>query len=226
MIVALVAGCALALAPSAALASSGNVAETQALARATNTLVKASTPDVPRGLAAVRGYAQKVAAQCPKVAAGSPENGDSSQLDDEVVGAITTVGYHLAKAPAAAFEHAVAHLSWSNSKLTRAVHTFATKLAGLTSLATPNICGDVEAWVHSGFQTIPSSTTQFLARYNKVDTTAEEVPQIIALATPYGTPSDLPVLRRVERLEAQLGQAEADAVAYYTEAMNAMELNQ
>jgi len=34
------------------------------------------------------------------------------------------------------------------------------------------------------------------------------------------------VLRRVERLEAQLGEAEANGVEYYTYLMNSIDLNQ
>src|ERR1700691_4896988 len=124
----LCAGSVLALTPTVALASSGDEAATQALARATNTLVLAATPDVPRGLAAVKRYASQLAGQCPGAAVGSPQNYDSkhpaakppaarlagqfpgaavgspqnydsNQLDDELIGAMTVVGYRTAAAP-------------------------------------------------------------------------------------------------------------------------------
>jgi hypothetical protein len=215
-----------AAAPSAALASSPNVAATQALARATNTLVSAARPEIGRALADVKSYTNQVAAQCPRVAARSPQNDDSEQLDNEVAGALTTVGYHTAAAPIAAFAHAVKSLRWSDGKLTRAVRTFATKLVGLSTLATPNLCGDVGSWVASGYATLPASTVQFDQRYAATDVEAEESPLIIRLATPYATPSEFSVLRRVERFEAQLAEAEAHGVEDYTHLMDSIELNQ
>jgi hypothetical protein len=225
--VLLVLACAaLATAPQAALAESGDVATTQALANATNTLVNAARPDIHKALTAVKSYADQTAAQCPRVAMESPQNHDSEQLDNEVVGAMTVVGYRTAAAPIAAFDRAVKGLHWSNGRLTRAVRTFATKLVGLSTLAVPNLCGDIGAWVSSSFATLPASTIAFNQRYTAVDPEAEESPLIIRLATPYALPRDVPILHRVERFEAQLAEAEANAVEFYSHLMNSLELNQ
>jgi len=215
----------LAFAP-AALAGSNNVAATRALASATNTLVVAATPEVPRGLAAAEHYASGLVAQCPKVAVGSPQNHDSEQLDNELIGAMTTVGYRVAAAHIAVFAHAVGGLRWSNSRLTNAVHRFARKLLGLSKLATPNVCGDIQTWVASGFQMVPASTVAFDKTYLSTTPEAEEVPLIVQLATPYASPSEIPVLKRVERLEEKLGEAEAAAVESYSRVIIALELKQ
>ncbi len=222
----LLAGVALAVAPPAASANSADVATTQALARATNTLVRASEPDIAKALANVKSFANQTLAQCPHVAAGSPQNRDSEQLDFEVVGVMTAVGYHTAAGPIATFAHAVKGLHWSNGRLTRAVRTFTSKLVGLSTLAVPSLCGDIGAWATSGYQTLPASTAQFNQHYNAVDPEAEESPLIIKLATPYATPSDVPILHRVERFEAQLAEAEASGVAIYTNFMDSIELKQ
>ena len=222
----LCAGSVLALTPTVALASSGDEAATQALARATNTLVLAATPDVPRGLAAVKRYASQLAGQCPGAAVGSPQNYDSNQLDDELIGAMTVVGYRTAAAPIATFAHAVRGLSWSNRRLTRTVRTFATKLQELSTLAVPDLCGDIEAWTASAFKTLPASTVPFVRHFLAVTPEAEEVPLMIRLLMPYATPSDVPILHRVERLEARLGEAEAAAVETYSKLIIALELHQ
>ncbi|HWX46045.1 MAG TPA: hypothetical protein VNY52_12080 [Solirubrobacteraceae bacterium] len=219
------AGLALAVAPPAAFAKSGDVAATQALARATDTLVRAASPDVNRALATVRSFTNQIAAQCPQAAAGSPQDHNSEQLSNEVVGAMTAVGYRTAATPIAAFARAVRGLRWSNHRLTRAVRTFASKLVGLSTLATPNLCGDIEGWVAGGYATLPASTVQFDRHYVTVEPEAEESPLILRLAAPYTTPADLPILHRVEHLEAQLAEAEAHAVAYYVHVMNALALN-
>lgn len=223
---ALLAATGLMIAPSGTLASSRDVAETNALARATNTLVEAANPEVSRGLSAAKRYASSIARQCPNAAAGSPQNHESQQLDWEVIGAMTTVGYRVAAGPVAKFAHAVRGLHWSNSRLTRAVHRFTTKLYGLTRLATPDVCGDIRAWAASGYQTLPASTTSFVKRYLATTPEAEEVPSIINLSMPYATPADVPVLHRVEHLETRLGEAEAAAVESYSRLIMALELKQ
>lgn len=225
-LVSLFAGAALVLAPTAAFASSGDVAATQALARATNTLVRAATPDVSKGLAAAQRYGTRIASQCPGAATGSPQNHESEQLDDELIGAMTIAGYSTAAGPIATFAHAVHGLRWSDARLTRAVKTFAAKLQKLSTLALPNVCGDIQTWAAGGFATVPASTAQFVPHYLAVTPEAEEVPLMIHLLMPYASPSDFPILRRVERLEARLGEAEAAAVETYSRVIMALELHQ
>ena len=137
---------------------------------------------------------------------------------------MTVAGYSTAAGPIATFAHAVRGLHWSNARLTRAVQTFAAKLQKLSTLALPNVCGDVQSWAASGFTTVPASTAQFVPHYLAVTPEAEEVPLMIHLLMPYASPSDFPILRRVERLETRLGEAEAAAVETYSRVIMALEL--
>jgi hypothetical protein len=226
VVVACTALAALAAPPTAVAKSSGDVATTQALARAAKTLLRAARPDIAKGLGAVKSYAKEVAAQCPNAAAGSPQDYGSEQLDNEVVGAMTVVGYRVAAGPIATFYHAVKGLHWSNPKLTHAVKRYATKLEKLVSLTVPSLCGDVKEWVASGYKTLSAQTVQFDKSYAAVDPEAEEGPLIIKLAEPYATPSDIPLYRNIERLESELAEAEANAVFDYKDIMNTLELNQ
>jgi hypothetical protein len=224
--VTVLAGVVLGVAPGAALASSQDVATTQRLARAANALMAAASPEIPRGLAAAEHFAARVAAECPAAAAGSPQNQESEQLDNEVIGAMTVVGYHVAAAPVATFARAVRGLHWSSGRLTRAVQTFAKRLFGLTRLTPPSVCSDIKSWAASGYKTVPASTLAFEKRYFATDPTAEEVPLIIQLSTPFATVSDIPVLKRAERLEVKLGEAEAAAVEAYSRLIIATQLSQ
>ncbi len=222
-----VASMALATVPQAASArSASDVAATQALARATKTLLQAALPDLPKGLANVNHYADEMAAQCPKAAAESPQNHGSEQLDDEVIATLTVVGYRTGAGPIKSFYHAVKGLHWSNPKLTRAVKTFATKLDKLVSLTVPNLCGNVKEWVASGYQTLAPSTTKFLVQYNAVDPEAEEGPLIMRLARPYATVGDISLFHSIEDFESELAETEAHAVFAYKHLMNTMELTQ
>jgi hypothetical protein len=226
-VVLVLASFTLAAAPQVASArSAADMAATQALARATKTLLNAARPDLPKGLAAVNRYAGEVATQCPAVAAKSPQNQGSEQLDNEVVGAMTVVGYRTGSGPIESFYGAVKGLHWSNHKLTRAVKTFATKLDKLVGLTVPSLCGDIKEWVASGYSTLTASTTQFLKQYNAVDPEAEEGPLIMRLARPYATVGDISLFHSIEAFESELAETEAHAVFAYKRIMNTLELNQ
>jgi hypothetical protein len=227
VLVLALASLALAAAPRAASARSGaDLAATQALARATKTLLNAARPDLPKGLAAVNRYAGEIATQCPNVAAKSPQNHGSEQLDYEVVATMTVVGYRTGAGPIKTFYGTVKGLHWSNPKLTRAVKTFATKLDKLVSLTVPSLCGDIKEWVAGGYSTLTASTTQFLKQYNAVDPEAEEGPLIMRLARPYATVGDISLFHSIETFESELAETEAHAVFAYKRIMNTLELNQ
>ena len=226
VVVLAIAGFMLAMAQAASARSAADVAATQTLARATKTLLNAARPDLPKGLAAVNRYAGEIATQCPNAAAKSPQNQGSEQLDDEVIAAMTVVGYRTGAGPIKDFYSVVKGLHWSNPKLTRAVKTFATKLDKLVSLTVPSLCGDIKEWVAGGYKTLTASTTQFLKQYDAVDPEAEEGPLIMRLARPYATVGDISLFHSIESFESELAETEAHAVFAYKRIMNTLELNQ
>lgn len=220
----LLAALVLAVAPSAALANPRDAAATRTYIRANYALVRTARANLAAGEAALKGLVRQITGECPLAAAGSPQNHDSEQLSDEVVGAMTLLVYRPDAAAMGAFAHAVGGLRWSNRRLTRTVSTYAAQLEGLTTLALPNVCGDVRAWAASGYRSLPASTAQFDQRYNADAFEAEEVP--LRLLAPYESASEASLVRRTKRLEAPLAEAEANAVADYTQILDALKLNQ
>jgi hypothetical protein len=219
----LLATLVLAAAPSAALAKSGDAAATRAYVKANYALVLAARSNLASGEAALKDLVRQITGQCPLAAAESPQNRESEQLSNEIVGAMTIVAYRPDAAAMDAFAHAVWGLHWSNRRLTHIVHTYATQLEGLSTLALPEVCGDVEAWVASGCRTLPPSTVQFDQRYYADDIEAEEVP--LRLLAPYESAGEASLVHRTKRLEAPLAQAEANAVADYTKIVDTLKLN-
>jgi hypothetical protein len=214
----------LALAPAAALGQTGNAAATRAYIQANYALTRAARSNLAAGTAALKSLARQITGECPLVAAGSPENHDAEQLSNEVAGALTVVAYRPDAAAAAAFARTVGGLRWSNRTLTRTVKTYVAQLEGLTTLAAPDVCADVKAWAASGYQALPASTTQFDRRYYAVDIEAEEVS--LHLLAPYESAGEASLVRRTKQLEAPLAEAEANAVADYTQILDTLELNE
>jgi hypothetical protein len=220
----LLAVLALAAAPPAALANSGNAAATRAYIKANYALVRAARSNLAAGNAALKSLVRQITGECPLAAAESPENHDAEQLSNEVAGAMTVVVYRPDAAAVAVFARAVRGLRWSNRALTRTVKTYTAQLKGLATLATPDVCGDVKAWAASGYQALPASTLQFDQRYYAVDVEAEEVS--LRLLAPYESAGEASLVRRTKQLEAPLAEAEANAVADYTQILDALKLNQ
>jgi hypothetical protein len=220
----LLAVCVLTAAPAAALAKPGDVAATRAYVKANYALVRAARAQLSAGQATIRSLVREITGECPAAAAQSPEDGDAEQLSDEVVGALYISIYRQDAASIRVFARAVSGLHWSNPKLTRVVKTYATKLEGVSTLKTPDVCSDVKAWAASGFRTLPESTVSFDRAYLAVDIEAEEVP--LRWLAPYEGPAQVSLLRSTKQLEAPLANAEAKAVSNYSEILDSLKLNQ
>jgi hypothetical protein len=220
---ALVFATAPCVVPSAALAKSGDAAATRAYVQANYNLVRAARSSLSVEVGGLKSLVSQITGECPLAAAESPQNHDSEQLSNEVVGAMTVVIYRPDAAAIHTFARSVAGLHWSNRKLTRIVRKYATQLQGLSALATPDVCGDVRAWVASGYQTLAPSTVQFNTSYYADDIEAEEVP--LRLLAPYESAAVSSLVHRTKRLEAPLAEVEAHGVYYYTRILNTLGLN-
>jgi hypothetical protein len=230
----LLAVLALALLPAAALArspdaarthgGSPNSAATRAYVKANYTLVNIARANLPAAQAAIKSLGTTVSGECPLVAVDSPQDRESGQLSNEVVGALEVAAYQPDKESMVAFAHTIRGLHWSNHKLTRMVDAYATKLEGFSTLAAPNICADVKAWAATGYATLPASTVAFDKGFYAYDIEAEEVS--LRLLRPYESATEASLLRRTLRLEEPLAEFEAEAVYDYSEILDSLKLAQ
>jgi hypothetical protein len=160
--IAAIAGVALlAILPASAPAASVDAASTHTFVRAYYTLVRAARAHLRAAEAVPRALLAEVRRECPHAAAGSPQNRDSTQLSNEVIGAMVLTAYHLDLQAVNSFVAVAGHLRWSDPRLTRTVHNNVADLRVLAKLAPPHLCADVEAWVASGFRTLPATTVAF-----------------------------------------------------------------
>jgi hypothetical protein len=214
---------AVAGAGSPALASASDVASTHSYVQANYALVQSAKARIASSKAALKALLVEVSTECPKAAAKSPQDHDSEQLSDEVVGAMVLAGLRPNLGAVHVFAHAVARLHWSNRKLTGTLQSYVAKLNTLSSLTAPNLCADVRAWVASGYQTLPASTVSFDAVYTPAWVALGELPSAL---TPFESPDERALLRASNRAETLLTEAEAGAVETYAGILDALELQQ
>jgi hypothetical protein len=212
----------VALLPASAAAAGGDVATTREYIEANYRLVQASAAKIAPIETTLRGIRSRVLSECPNAAAHSPQDADSEQLSNEVIGTMVTGAVSLAELPATrGFVRIAGSLRWGDSALTSAVHAYVGKVRGLVALAPPQLCADVEGWAASGFRTLPATTAVFAPRFISVWVAPGELPPSLAR---YETPAERPLLRRTRRLEQEFTDMEARAVETWSEIMNGLGL--
>lgn len=222
------AALAVAVAPAQALAGTHGHAKAQDIAttktyiQADYTLAHTARINMQIGEAALESLRQTLSTECPMTAAASPEDEAAAALSNEVIGAMSVVFIRADVQVVDGFAETVAHLHWSNQKLTRKVKAYAAKFKVLAALEEPDVCGDVRTWAASGYKTLPASTTQFDERYKANNVGIGEIPT--HLLAPYEDSHERGVLALTRQFESELVDAEARAVAQWSKILNALEL--
>jgi hypothetical protein len=209
-------------APTPALAASGDVSTTTAYVRANYALVSSAHAKIPRAEAILQSLLRGVRSECPKAAAGSPQNTDSEALTFELVGEMRLAATRPNAGAVATFTRAVARMHWSNPQLTGAVRAYAAQLRKQSTLAVPNVCTEVSAWTASGFQTLPQATTRFNRAMGEYVAMGMLPKRLIA---PYVTPAQRGLLQRTRHFEEDISEVEAFAVETWGEIMDALALS-
>jgi hypothetical protein len=208
--------------PASAQAGGGNVAVTRAYLEANYRFVQDVASRIRPIEEALHGTLVQVQSECPAAAAGSPEDTNSEQLSNEVIGTLVDTAVPLLVHPAALrFVLLAGALKWSDRALTRTIHAYVAKLETLATIGVPSLCSDVRVWAASGFHTLPGSTLRFSKRFMSNWVSAGELPAALAQ---YETPSERPLIRRTQHLEGEIADLEAREVETWGKILNTLKL--
>jgi len=221
-LIVLAVAASLAAGPSIARATPADVTASGEYLAANYRLVKTARAYLRRAEAAPLGVLAKVRRECPMAAAHSPQDSQSTQLSNEVIGAMVLSAYHLDVPSLTGFVRSVQRLHWSNGRLTSAVHAYAAKIAILAKMAPPNLCADVGAWAASGFRVLPASTLRFVPRFMAAWVALGELPPGLGA---YESAASRALASSCNQLEIQLTDGEARAVYSWGDIMNELVLN-
>ncbi len=215
---------AVGLMPSSALAASqGDVSSTHSVLVAANSTLQSVIRTWPALESSFQRLDRKFSAECPDIAAGSPQSEAEQHLSYEVAGALWATAYHQDSKFSQAFIKAVNPLRWSNPAIDRTARKFIKGLREMTSLKVPNLCADVSSWKASGYQTIPSSTLRYDQHVEAIEV---EVPSPKVVAT-YVQPADRALFAKVEHLETRFEELEfSTGQRYWNTVLETLGLNQ
>ena len=208
--------------PSVALASSGDAAATQAYLQANYALVRVAKSHLATSEAGPLHVLAQVQRECPKAGAGSPQDPESTQMSDEVIGSMVFSAYPPDRQAMQAFIRAVSGLHWSNRGLTNAIRSYTGDLKTFLSLSAPDLCGDVQAWAASGYHTLPATTVAFVGKFMPAWVALGFVPRQLA---PFESADGKALARRANTAEVALTDGEARAVEHWGAIMNALMIN-
>ena len=114
----------------------------------------------------------------------------------------------------------IAHLRWSDRRLTRLVHAEAGEERGIVTLVLPDVCADITAWRASAYAALPPSAAGFLARVQAIESSSIVEPSeesreavIVRLLRPYEGPAERRTAKRIEHLEAEIDRRLTAAAA-------------
>ena len=218
-LLALLAAAITLLAPVTAGASDASA--TRAYLSANYALVHAADTRIHQVESTLDGLVAKVRGECPLAAAGSPEEGQSEKLSDEVIGTMVLTAIRLDLPAGRAYVQAVRSLRWSSSSLTRSVRSYAQKVAKMISLPVPALRQDVRSWAASGFKALPAATEPFDSVFLASWVSPGFLPSGLR---PYVSGSQRSLVRSTEQQESKIVELEAREVETYGRLMDSLEL--
>jgi hypothetical protein len=208
--------------PASAQAGAADAAATRAYIEANYGLVHLVASRIGPIETELQGVLAQVRSECPAAAAHSPQDTDSEQLSNEVIGTLVETAVRLlVHPPSLRFVLVAGALKWSDHALTRTIHAYVAKVETLATVGVPSLCSDVRVWAASGFHTLPGSTVDFDSRFIPNWVSAGELPAALA---PSETPSERPLIRRTQRLEEEVAELEAREVETWGRIMDALGL--
>ena len=203
-------------------ASASDASATRTYVQANYALVAAGHANIARSEAAVKGILARVRRECPKAAVGSPQNEESTQLSNELIGLMVLTGGTVDRPAVGAYLHAVSGLHWSSGSVNRAVRGYVRMLRTLYGLKKPSICADIAGWGANGWKKLAPATAPFAQTF---------IPNWVSLGVlPAGlarfeTPDLKRIARRSAQFESQLIEMEARLVDTWGNIMNELVLN-
>jgi hypothetical protein len=166
------AACACLLTPSLAAAGIDDGAATRAYLRAGDAFERGVERETSAEEAAVAATASRIAGECPSALTYAPRDEAFGEIGEEIDATLANafwLGTPTLRADTLRFIREIAHLRWSNRRLTRLVRAEAAEERAETALVPPQVCADIRAWQKSSYATLPPDAMRFRAQMGRIE---------------------------------------------------------
>ncbi len=194
--------------PAFAVARPNDSAATRAYLRAAKEYVQSEYAEASASIGAIEARVTGVARECPSALTYAPRDAAFEELTETAEMTVVYAGVAAVRPAALRLAHAIAHLSWSSSRLTRLVRSQAVGERRLATLTWPDVCALISAWRASAYATLSPGVAVFIAKMRSIESgvgpSEESLETVIArLLKPYEDPAERQTVKRLERLEAR-----------------------
>lgn len=203
-------------APALAGGHAEDAAATRAYLGASEFYARGAFTESPASTAAVEARARSIAKECPSSLTYAPRDEAFEELTEATEMTVVYAGVAPVRSATLRLANVIAHLRWSNSKLTRLVRSQAVGERLIAALALPDVCADIDGWRMSTYTRLPSSVTEFMARVLAIEGEPSEESRetvILHLLKPYEGRAERRTVARIEQLEVRNGRRLATAIA-------------
>jgi hypothetical protein len=193
-------------APALAAGRTDDASATRAYLHASEAYARNDYAELAVRVAAIEARASEIARECPSALTYAPRDEGFAQLTEVTSLTVVYAGVVPVNSVVRRLGHAIAHLSWSNTKLTRLARSQAVQERSIATLVLPDVCADIAAWRSSAYRVLPLSAAAFLTRLEPIEAgvgpSGESLEAVIArLLKPYQDPAERRVAEHIERLE-------------------------
>lgn len=203
--------CACLSTPAVAATRVEDHAATRAYLRASEAYERSATTEMAARVAATEARASQIAGGCPAALTYAPRDEAFEELGREASATALWAGAASVRATGLRLADAIAHLRWSDSRLTRIVHAEAAEEQMIAATTLPDVCANIAAWKASAYATLPQSAVRFLARSQAIEflsfvgfTEQSRETLILRLLRRFEQPAENRAAKRLEHVEAQI----------------------
>lgn len=204
-----------------AAASSGDAAATRSYLKANYALLRVAQRNIGASEAAYKSVQHRITGECPRAGLSSPQDTQSTEMSNEVIGAMVVSAAKPDLAAIRTYLRAVGRLHWSSSSINHSISRYRAMLGTIFKITVPDICADVKSWATSEFKTLPSSTIGFVKLF---------LPNWVALGLvpaslkPLEDAEGRSIASRSHAIEVLITDVEARAVETWGDIMNELVL--
>jgi hypothetical protein len=198
-------------APALAAGRADDAAATRVYLRASEAYEGSVAMEVAARVAAMAARANEIAGGCPSALSYAPRDEAFGELGEEASLAVFWAGAPSMRSAGLRLAGVVAHLTWSDRRLTRLVHTQAVEEHAAATIVLPDVCADIAVWRAGSYVTLPQSSMRFLARVRAIESLAfvgfseaSREAVIGRLLRRFEGPAERRAAKYIERVEARI----------------------